>query len=448
MLRIMKKQLDAWGVRAAMLLGTALWGCADAHARPAQHPEAPAQQELSVAANPASFSEHEVENVAIEPASSELEYAGDGQATSAYVANVDEYDPAVDQDPSALAEFREVLAPHGQWTEDAVYGTVWIPDPAVVGPDFAPYVTAGHWALTEDDEWLWVSDYDWGWAPFHYGRWVWIAGRGWAWIPGRVYAPAWVVWRTGYYDDHYIGWAPMPPTWYWRSGVAVSLVVVPPAPYVFCSTHYIFTPHVHTHIVPASRVSVVARHTRPYYAATPRGRSYASYARGPSPREARIPARAAPRASHHPRAMALAGRGGRVTTTPKPRFDSRFTGQPPRAASPQRRSAGQTYSRPHPSITPRPSVPSRSMPAPKPRPQTPALRPAPQSSPRPTPVRPHQVRPTSPRPAPVRPHAKPTAPRAVPKMSTTPSRPSMAPRSAIRRSAPRATPPPASRRAK
>ena len=98
---------------------------------------------------------------------------------------------------------------------------MWVPNPETVGADFAPYVTAGHWALTDDDQWVWVSDYEWGSGPFHYGRWVWIDGTGWAWIPGGVYAPAWVVWQTGYYDEAYVGWAPMPPAWCWRGGVAV-----------------------------------------------------------------------------------------------------------------------------------------------------------------------------------------------------------------------------------
>src|SRR5439155_27197383 len=80
-----------------------------------------------------------------------------------------------DTDPSALSDFREPLAPYGAWVEDPSYGTVWVPDQAVVGADFAPYQTAGHWALDDNEEWIWVSDYDWGYVPFHYGRWVWVA---------------------------------------------------------------------------------------------------------------------------------------------------------------------------------------------------------------------------------------------------------------------------------
>ena len=177
------------------------------------------------------------------------------------------YDASADTDPSALTDFRETLTPYGSWEDDATYGVVWVPSASVVGDSFTPYVSDGHWALAEDGNWMWVSDFNWGWAPFHYGRWLWISGRGWGWIPGRVYSHAWVVWRTGYYDDYYVGWAPMPPTWYWRSGYAYGLYYVPPAPYVFCSSRYVFYPHVHSYIVPASRVSVIAPRTQPYVAA-------------------------------------------------------------------------------------------------------------------------------------------------------------------------------------
>src|SRR4051812_8767128 len=114
-----------------------------------------------------------------------------------WVADGEEGDAYADTDPSALSDFREPLAPYGSWTDDGTYGTVWMPDATVVGADFAPYQSAGHWALDDNEDWIWQSDYDWGYVPFHYGRWVWIGGRGWAWIPGRVYAPSWVTWRIG-----------------------------------------------------------------------------------------------------------------------------------------------------------------------------------------------------------------------------------------------------------
>ena len=56
--------------------------------------------------------------------------------------------------------------------------------------------------------WTWLSDYDWGWAPFHYGRWDYDNYYGWYWVPDNIWGPAWVIWRRapGYY-----GWAPMGP---------------------------------------------------------------------------------------------------------------------------------------------------------------------------------------------------------------------------------------------
>ncbi len=130
-------------------------------------------------------------------------------------------DEIADDDASAIVVFRDRLSPYGTWTVHPDYGTVWIPSSRLVGADFSPYVTSGHWELTPESDWLWVSDYDWGYIPFHYGRWIWIEEVGWSWVPGRVYAPSWVVFRTG--DEGYIGWAPAPPEWYWIDGIAVSI---------------------------------------------------------------------------------------------------------------------------------------------------------------------------------------------------------------------------------
>src|SRR6185295_3262303 len=89
-----------------------------------------------------------------------------------------------ESDPSALTTFKPALDNYGTWEDDGTYGTVWYPSRTVVGNDFAPYVTAGHWVY--EDEYIWVSDYDWGWVLFHYGRWVWTESQGWVWIAGRV----------------------------------------------------------------------------------------------------------------------------------------------------------------------------------------------------------------------------------------------------------------------
>jgi Family of unknown function (DUF6600) len=96
------------------------------------------------------------------------------------------------------------LAPYGDWAYSDRWGEVWVPN---AGPDFQPYDTDGYWAYT-DDGWTWVSDYEWGDIPFHYGRWVNDPDDGWIWIPGFVWSPAWVVWRS---NDQDTGWMAMPP---------------------------------------------------------------------------------------------------------------------------------------------------------------------------------------------------------------------------------------------
>ena len=250
-----------------------------------------------------------------------------------------EADAYADTDPSALDDFREPLTPYGAWVQDPTYGTVWVPSSVVVGADFAPYQTSGHWETTVDGDWLWVSDYSWGYIPFHYGRWVWIGGTGWAWIPGRLYAPAWVAWRVG--DAGYIGWAPLPPAYYWSGGVAVTLWVVPPAAYVFCPTTYVFHHHVHTYVVhDHTKVKQIARGTRPYKPASPNGP-------GGGGGSKYKPAHPSPGGKE---AAASAGRGR--SGPPSPSFEE---AKIPQGARPAARAAGDAtalrYARP--STTPR-----------------------------------------------------------------------------------------------
>ncbi len=109
-------------------------------------------------------------------------------------------------DPQAYTQFQDALAPYGTWSSDDSYGEVWTPASAIVGGDFLPYATAGHWVRSEYG-WTWVSDWNWGWAPFHYGRWI-VRDARWSWVPGTMWGPAWVAWRSG---NGYVGWAPLPP---------------------------------------------------------------------------------------------------------------------------------------------------------------------------------------------------------------------------------------------
>ena len=101
--------------------------------------------------------------------------------------------------------FHDELASYGDWVYSDRWGMVWLPD---VGADFQPYYTEGRWESTREYGWTWVSDYDWGDIPFHYGRWVNDPYDGWMWIPGYMWSPGWVVWRS---NPRYMGWMPLPP---------------------------------------------------------------------------------------------------------------------------------------------------------------------------------------------------------------------------------------------
>src|SRR5215831_12367521 len=102
--------------------------------------------------------------------------------------------------------FYQGLQSGGHWFDDPSYGYVWQPDVAVSDGNWRPY-SDGHWAYT-DRGWTWISNEDFGWATYHYGRWARRSDTGWIWIPGSEWAPAWVSWREG--SDH-VGWAPLPP---------------------------------------------------------------------------------------------------------------------------------------------------------------------------------------------------------------------------------------------
>ncbi len=55
---------------------------------------------------------------------------------------------------------------------------------------------------------MWVSEYSWGWAPFHYGRWYTDPYYGPMWVPDYDWGPGWVTWRR---SGDYYGWAPIGP---------------------------------------------------------------------------------------------------------------------------------------------------------------------------------------------------------------------------------------------
>jgi hypothetical protein len=179
----------------------------------------------------------------------------------------DAYDPGDDAQPSGdeafttedvpqnvdEATFRDSLAGFGAWVTVDGIGRVWRPYPTVVGADFQPYVSYGHWVYTNVG-WTWASDWDWGWAPFHYGRWWFDDYYGWVWLPGYTWGPAWVSWRWG---DGYIGWSPLAP-WghhyrrnYWGHS------------WCFVDEHHFTSDRVYTHREPANRVEVIHDRTAP-----------------------------------------------------------------------------------------------------------------------------------------------------------------------------------------
>ena len=149
-----------------------------------------------------------------------------------------DYEPSYD-------EFYDELSPYGDWMDYPSYGRVWRPR---VEPDFQPYGTNGRWEMTEYGN-TWVSDYPWGWAPFHYGRWTFDSYYGWVWIPGYEWGPAWVTWRSG---GGYYGWAPLGP----GMGLDINININIPYNYwVFVPDIYIRNPRVYSYCVPRNRIS-------------------------------------------------------------------------------------------------------------------------------------------------------------------------------------------------
>ncbi len=148
----------------------------------------------------------------------------------------------------SFSTFYNELSPYGEWVQDPQYGQVWSPN---VDPDFQPYGTAGHWEMTEYGN-TWVSDYPWGWAPFHYGRWV-MAYNRWAWVPDYEWGPAWVNWRNG---GGYYGWAPLGP------GMSINVNInLPWNHWVFVPRQYLLSPRIYSYCVPRTRVVNIYNNT-------------------------------------------------------------------------------------------------------------------------------------------------------------------------------------------
>jgi hypothetical protein len=192
---------------------------------------------------------------------------------------------------TVLDNYQQQLAPYGQWLDEPSYGLIWVPSPDVVGSNFAPYVSQGHWALDLDDNWAWVSDYSFGSIVFHYGRWVQIDTVGWAWVAGFTYAPAWVQWRVPVGDYAYVGWAATPPTYGWFDSGVVTFVASYRVSYVFCPSNSVFAPQVSEQVVRDRYVTNTAvRHSFRYSATPTPGQPYVS----PSVSRVHVPPTAVP----------------------------------------------------------------------------------------------------------------------------------------------------------
>jgi hypothetical protein len=121
-------------------------------------------------------------------------------------------------EPEAAPDFYDTLAPYGTWVDVAGYGQCWQPTAVVSNPRWQPYCDRGHW-VDSNCGWYWMSDYSWGWAPFHYGRWFQHQRLGWCWAPDRVWGPSWVCWRS---SQNYCGWAALPPAAHFSAGIGMT----------------------------------------------------------------------------------------------------------------------------------------------------------------------------------------------------------------------------------
>jgi hypothetical protein len=182
-----------------------------------------------------------------EPAATDVDDAYDESAPAP--------DPTID-----VGFFYRELSPYGEWIRRPDYGWVWFP--RHMAPSWRPY-SYGHWALT-DYGWTWVSDEDFGWATYHYGRWTYDPDIGWVWIPGAVWSPAWVAWRHG---NGYVGWAPLPPAVGFDLGVGLRLggfdlnVAIEPSWFAFVDERRLVEPRVVEYIVPPARNITIVQNT-------------------------------------------------------------------------------------------------------------------------------------------------------------------------------------------
>lgn len=155
-----------------------------------------------------------------------------------------------------ISYFYDYLSPYGVWTYHNSYGYVWIPDRMAY--NWRPY-SNGQW-IWSDHGWTWVSHFEWGWAPFHYGRWGWDRYIGWFWVPDALWGPAWVSWRSG---DLYIGWAPLPPEARFIRGVGIRSLPfsLNPSLWVFVEYRHFLHSGLYRYVLPVERNLTIINYT-------------------------------------------------------------------------------------------------------------------------------------------------------------------------------------------
>jgi hypothetical protein len=95
------------------------------------------------------------------------------------------------------------LDANGNWYDVPGTGYVWSPyDAQMVGAAFDPY-GYGRWVFYPRYGYVWVSGYDWGYAPFQCGLWNFYDNFGWGWAPGGGGCSPW----WGGYGGGRGGWA-------------------------------------------------------------------------------------------------------------------------------------------------------------------------------------------------------------------------------------------------
>jgi hypothetical protein len=91
------------------------------------------------------------------------------------------------------------LDANGNWYNVPGQGYVWSPYEAIANGDgFDPY-GYGRWVLYPRYGYVWVSGYQWGYAPYQCGMWNYYDSFGWGWAPGGGGCSPW-------YDNDLGGW--------------------------------------------------------------------------------------------------------------------------------------------------------------------------------------------------------------------------------------------------